>query len=154
MKRRDRLLKARHHTATLVEQMPLSLIESLLNVFGVRHRVSFRLQLLLFAADEACRTEFIELELKEVLIAGVRLNLLDQLVELLQQVTIVRVGLHIGFQLIVVVCYDVDHLKLKIVLIEKQVLMLRMHIDQPFTELLEQGESHGRIVDESAALTR
>ena len=51
-----------------------------------------------------------------------------------------------------VVGNNIDHLKLEILLVEQQILMLRVHIHQLVSKLLQHRKCHWRIVDESTAL--
>ena len=51
-----------------------------------------------------------------------------------------------------VICDDIHHTKLEVLLIQKKVLVLGMDIDELFTEFFQQSQLYRCIVDESATL--
>ena len=68
------------------------------------------------------------------------------------QLLVAGVGLLVFRELLGASCYDVNHAQLEVLLVEQQVLVLRVNIDEPFAQLLHLCQRYGCVVDEGAAL--
>ena len=118
------------------------------------HRLAPALQFFLFAFCESGVGQLVKLKLQEVLVLAVTLYAVLQLCQAAFCLLIAGERLLIGFQLLGVLSENVNHVELKILLSQQQVLVLRMDVDQLLAELLEQSQRHGRVVDEGAAFAR
>ena len=116
------------------------------------HRVALLLQLFLFAFRQTGIRQLVVLELQEVAVLTVALDVFLQLLQTALGGLIVGEGMLVVGELFVIVGDDVRHAELEVLLVEQQVLVLRVDVDEPFAKFLEHRQLHGRIVDEGAAL--
>ena len=99
--------------------------------------------------------EIVELtgELQEVLCLSALFYLLSHALLFFLQVVITHESLLVVGEFFGILSNDIDHTQLKVLLVQQQVLMLRMHIDQALTQFLEHRQRHRGIVDKRTALT-
>ena len=116
------------------------------------HGVALLLQLLLLAIGELGVAELVELELQEVGILPVALNLLTCPLQTGGHVVIFSIEALIAGQLAVVGGEYVGDAHLEVLLVEQQVLVLRVYVDEFLAQLLEQCQGRGGVVDEGSAL--
>ena len=138
--------------AALTVQRTAGFEEGRLDVLGVLHRLALLFQFLLLALRESCILQFVVLELQEIQALPVAFYVVTQLLQLALNVTQLTVGLLISGQLTVVLCNDVNHAQLEVMMFEQQVLVLRVNVNQLFAQFLQQGQADGRVVDEGTAL--
>ena len=128
-----------YDTRLLCREGIVGLVESTLDLFRVRHRLTLLFQFLLLASSEIGLSQLLELELQEIGILPVLLDAFLEGAEFLLCGMILRIGLLVELLLFLVACNDVDHVQLEILLVEQQVLMLRMDVHQLFAEFFQQG---------------
>ena len=116
------------------------------------HRLATLLQLLLFAVHEFGVGQLLILELQEVLCLASLFYLLSHALLFFLQVVIAHESLLVVAQLFSVLRNDIDHIQLEVLLVQQQVLMLRVHINQALPQLLEHRQRHRGVVDKRTAL--
>ena len=143
-----------HCVCALAVQGLVGFVEGTLDVLRMRHGLTLLLQFLLLALLQVGVSQFAVLELQEVQVLAVALDVVLQLLQLALGSQQLREGLLIVCQLLLVAGDDVNHAQLEVLLVQQQVLVLRVYVDQTFAQLLEHGERHGGVVDKGTALAR
>ena len=96
--------------------------------------------------------QLIVLEAQVVLVVLALLGCLQCFCQRLLSLAQCTIILLIGRQSLRIVSNGVQNIQLEILLAEQEVLMLRMDVDEAFTQFLQGGETDGRVVDEGTAL--
>ena len=94
----------------------------------MRHGVTLLLQFFLFSFCQFALTELIELELQEVHVLPVALYLFAQGLQGFLLLLVLRESFLIGSHFLGVLSQDVDYVQLEVLLVEQQVLVLRVNI--------------------------
>ena len=144
-----------HHGAPVVAgEKVVGSIDGCLDFASMVERLPFLLQLLLLSLHQLGCGELVVLKLEEIAVLLARLDLLLKTPQALLGLAIARESLGEGCPILAVVGDDIDDVQLEVVLLEKQVLMLRVDIDELFAQLAHQLLRNGHVVDEGARLAR
>ena len=117
------------------------------------HRLAALLQLFLFTVHELGVGQLLILKLQEVLCLTALFYLLSHPLLFFLQVVITHESLLIVGEFFGILSNDIDHTQLEVLLVQQQVLMLRVHIDQALTQFLEHRQRHRGVVDKRTTLT-
>ena len=137
----------------LVEE-GFGLVERVLDVLGVGQRLRFLFQLLLLPGAQGGPVELFPLELEVILLGLVPLQFFAGQTQLFLRLLVAAVECAVTVQFFRVSGQDVHHVPLEILLVEQQVLVLRMNVDEFAAQLFELGYLGRCVVDEGAALAR
>ena len=117
------------------------------------HSLAALLKFFLLAFLQFCIFEFLELELEEVVILAIAFNGESHLTKFFLCFNEFGVSILILSKLRRIVGDDINYFQLKVLLVEQQVLMLRVNIHQHVAKLFQHRQCHRRVVDESAAFS-
>ena len=112
------------------------------------------LQLFLLARCQTGIFQLLELEAYVVLIGFAAFGRFYQFVEFLLRLFPRAIDDLIILQQVIVVRQEVEHIKLETFLVQQQILMLRVHVYQAFTQLFHLRQGYRTVIDKCPALSR
>ena len=130
----------------------LGIQQFLLDFLGMFQQFRFLFEFGLLTCHELRLFQLIVLEAQVVLVVLALLGCLQCFCQRLLRLAQCTIILLIGRQSLCIVGNGVQNVQLEILLAEQEVLMLRMDVDEAFTQFLQGGETDGRVVDEGTAL--
>ena len=124
----------------------------LLDFLGMFQQFRLLLQSRLLAFHELRLLQLVELESQVVLVVLALLCPFDGISQRLLSLSQRMVLLLVVRQSVSILRHRVEDVQLEVLLAEQEVLMLRMDVDESFTQFLQGGEAHRRVVDKGTAL--
>ena len=127
--------------------------ERLFYFFCVAKRFQLLFQLFLFARVQVGLVQALQLEAQKLLVVAALLGLGFQFVPFGHGPAVVVVEVAIVVELLCVAGHGVERVEQERLVVEQQVLVLRVDVDQVAAGLFEYSHGHGRVVDECAAFS-